>query len=214
LKPRVYYPHKYKHDKQEDILPFQTIKQKVVDTNLSISEEAFFWLLYYCGVRKSEGYERVLEDFKVNDTHLIVDFHKRKKGGAEVPPLKLPLRWYGVDKIVECVRLASVRRPIEKAVYVYVDKKRTKTLKMGKWVFPRIQSTKAWEIVRKILGEGFYPHFLRLNRLSEIGSDPTANLIRLKSFSGIKFAKSLSAYLGKSEEEQDKALEYMDKKFS
>ena len=35
---------------------------------------------------------------------------------------------------------------------------------------------------------------------------------RLKSFSGIKSLKSLQEYMGVSEEEQDKAMEFMDKK--
>jgi hypothetical protein len=32
-----------------------------------------------------------------------VDFHQRKKRGAEVPPSELPLNWYGVDKIVRVI---------------------------------------------------------------------------------------------------------------
>lgn len=204
----------YKHGKQHDIMSFQEVKQKVIDKKLSISEESFFWILYYTGCRKSEAYERVAEDFVINDTHLVVDFHERKKGGAEVDPLELPLHWYGVDKIVEVIEKAQKRKPHMKAVYVYEDKKRTRLLKKGRWTFPKIQSTKAWDIVKKVLGEKYYPHFLRLNRLSEIGSDPTANLLRLKSFSGIKSARVLDEYLGTSKKEQKKALDFMDQQMT
>jgi len=204
---------KYKFGKKEEILPFRLIKQKVINANLRLRDEAFFWFLYYCGVRKSEAYERVAGDFKKSATHLIVDFHRRKKGGAEVPPLQLPLNWYGIDKIVMSARIALTYRPKQKAVYIYKNGKRVRTVRKDRWVFPRIQSTKAWEIVQNVLGEEYYPHFLRLNRLTEIAQDPTASLTRLKSFSGIKSTTALDSYLGTAKKEQQKAIEYMSQKY-
>jgi site-specific recombinase XerC len=204
---------KYKFGKKEEILPFPVVKQKVISANLRLRDEAFFWLLYYCGVRKSEAFERVAGDFKTDGVHLIVDFHQRKKRGAGVPPLRLPLSWYGIDKIVQSVRIALNCRPKEKAVYVYKDGKRIRTVKRDRWVFPRIQSTKAWEIVKEVLGEEYYPHFLRLNRLTEIAQDPTASLTRLKSFSGIKSTTALNSYLGTAKREQQKAIEFMGRKY-
>lgn len=202
---------KYKHGKQEHIMDFEEVKQKVLDAKLPRNDEAFFWLLYWCGTRKSEAYERVAEDFEVTDTYLIVDFGQRKKGSAKVDPLEIPLNYYGVDKIVEAIEKANQRKKRIKNFYVYVDKKRTAIRKKGRWIFPHVQSTKAWEIVRKVLGEGYYPHFLRLNRLSIIGSDPTASLTRLKSFSGIKSVRSMEYYLGVSKKEQQKAMEFSGK---
>lgn len=204
----------YKHGKKDHIIPFSQVKQKVIDANLSISEESFFWILYYCGVRKSEAFERVASDFKITDTHIIIDFHQRKKHGAKVPALKLPLSWYGLNKLEYTVQEAKKRKPNEKAIYRYVDKKRVRDIKQDRWVFPKIQSTKAWMIVKQVLGEEYYPHFLRLNRLTEIGRDPTASLTRLKSFSGIKSTTALDVYLGTSEKEQEKAIEFMDKQYS
>ena len=194
-------------------MPFQVVKSKVLSADLHWRDEAFFWLLYYCGVRKSEAYEREASDFKITDSHLIIDFHQRKKRGAEVPPLELPLHWYGINKIAKSVWLASKSRPREKAVYVYQNKKRVRIVKEGKWLFPRIQSTKAWEMVQEVLGEGYYPHFLRLNRITEIAQDPSASLTRLKSFSGIKSTTALDSYLGTAKKEQQKAIEYMNKKY-
>jgi site-specific recombinase XerC len=203
----------YAHGKKEELLPFKVVKQNVVNAGLYWRDEAFFWLLYYCGVRKSEAYERVVSDFKITETHLIVDFHQRKKRGAEVPPLELPLGWYGIDKIAEAVQLASQSKPKGKAVFTYVDKKRVRALKIDRWVFPQIQSTKAWELVQYVLGIDYYPHFLRLNRLTEIAQDPTASLTRLRSFSGIKSTTALDSYLGTSKKEQQKAIEYMSQKY-
>jgi len=151
---------KYKHGKQEHIIDFEEVKQKILDAKLPTNDEAYFWLLYWCGPRKSEAYERVAKDFEVTNTHLIVDFGQRKKGSAKVDPLEIPLGYYGVDKIVEAVAHANKRKRRIKNVYVYIDKKRTAIPKKAKWVFPQTQSTKAWEIVRKVLGEGYYPHFL------------------------------------------------------
>lgn len=205
---------KYMYGKKEEILSFKVMKQKVIEANLHWRDEAFFWLLYYCGVRKSEAYERVTGDFKKSETHLIVDFHERKKRGAEVPPLELPLNWYGIDKIVKSILVALNSRPRKKAVYVYEDRKRVRILRTDRWVFPRIQSTKAWTIVQNVLGEGYYPHFLRLNRLTEIAQDSTASLTRLKSFSGIKSTTALNSYLGTAKKEQQKAIEYMNKKYT
>ena len=204
---------KYKFGKKEEILPFRLVKQKVINANLRLRDEAFFWLLYYCGVRKSEAYERVAGDFKIMDGHLVMDCHQRKKGEAEVPPLQLLLNWYGIDKIIKSVRIALSCRPKEKAVYAYRDGKRVRTVEKDRWVFPRIQSTKAWEIVQNVLGEEYYPHFLRLNRLTEIAQDPTASLTRLKSFSGIKSTTALNSYLGTAKKEQQKAIEYMSRKY-
>jgi site-specific recombinase XerC len=200
--------------KKTEVLDFKFVKQKVINANLPSRDESFFWLLYYCGVRKSEAYERVASDFKVTETSLIVDFHQRKKRGAEVPPLELPLGWYGMDKLVKAVQAAASCKPRSKAVFIYVDKKRVRVLRVDRWVFPHIQSTRAWEIVQSVLGVGFYPHFLRLNRLTELASDPSSNLTRLKSFTGIKSTIVLDSYLGTSKKEQKKAIEYMSQKFS
>ena len=51
-----------------------------------------------------------------------------------------------------------------------------------------------------------------MNRLTEIGSDPAASIVRLKSYSGIKSIRALESYLGTSEEEQDAALSWMEKR--
>jgi len=189
------------------------VKARVAKASPPWRDEAFFWLLYYCGVRKSEAYERIADDFKITETRLIVDFHQRKKRGAEVPPLELPLNWYGVDKIAKAVQMAFNNRPSQKTVFVYVDRKRVCVVKKDRWVFPHVQSTKAWEIVQNVLGEEYYPHFLRLNRLTEIAQDPTASLTRLRSFSGIRSTTALDSYLGTAKKEQQKALEYMSQKY-
>lgn len=220
-------PHYSISGKKEEVIPFETVRRKVAEARLTLSEEGYFWLIYYSGCRKSEGYERVAEDFEITDTHLIIDFHQRKKGGAEVPPLEFPLYWEGIDKIVRCVQLAEMKPPTYKKVFTYETTGKTRVTEKGRvvpvkrrvgrvvqarWVFP-IQSTRAWKVVCKVLGRGWYPHFLRLNRLTEIGTRPAGNITEMKSFSGIKSVRSLEAYMGVSKKAQKKALDWMDHEF-
>jgi hypothetical protein len=163
-------------------------------------------------VRKSEGYERIIEDAEITDSVFIIDFHQRKKHGALVPALKLPRSFPGVDVLCGQLLWAQKRKPSKKLI-IYSPSKGTKATQRvrAQWLFPHINRTWADHIVKRVLGKEFYPHFLRLLRLSEIGQDPEANIVRLKSYSGIKSIKALEAYLGVTEKEQDAAIDSMAK---
>jgi len=205
------YEHRYKHGKQEELISFQEFMERVDGSNLNPEKKGFIWLLYYAGCRKSEAYERVTGDCQVTDTRFIVDFGRRKKRGAEVPPLKFPRTWEGIDFLVSLYERAAQRRARKKRIFFQQDKITKSKVVKDHWLFPHIQSVTAWKIAKDVLGKDYYPHFLRLNRLSEIGSDPEATLLRLKSYSGIKSIKTLQSYLGVSEKEQDAALSWMKK---
>jgi hypothetical protein len=216
-----------------------------------IDEDAgYLWGLYYYGVRKSELYERVAEDCRIilqtgqalkfplkealsslanTQFFFSLDFHARKKHGAEVPPLELPLDWPGVPLLVKLAQKASERNKITKTVFTYEVheggktrriqktgelkpiKTRTAKLQKSHYLFPNIQSTKAWDLVKQILGEKYYPHFLRLNRITDLCSDPTTSISRLKSYTGIRSIDALDFYLGVSKKEQRAATDFMDK---
>lgn len=206
------YEHRYKHGKQEELITFQEFRERVDGSNLNFEKKGFMWLLYYAGCRKSEAYERAVKDCQVTDSHFILDFGKRKKGGAKVDPLKFPRYWPGIETLVSLYERAAQKRARRKRIYFQENRERKSKIVKAHWLFPHIQSVTAWSIVKDVLGSKYYPHFLRLNRLSEIGSDPTANLVRLKSYSGIKSIQALEYYLGKSKEEQDAALSWMEKK--
>jgi len=158
-----------------------------------------------------------------------IDFHERKKHGAEVPPLELPLHWPGIDLLVKLAQKAAERNKIIKTVFTYTIheggpqrliqktgkfksiKERTAEIRKAHYLFPNIQSTKAWNLVKQVLGENYYAHFLRLNRITEICCDPNVSLARLKSYTGIKSLDALNAYLGVSKREQKATLDFMDK---
>jgi len=205
---------KYKHGKQEHPISFKDFQERMQRAHLDPEEEGYIWLLYYCGARKSEAYERVAEDVQVTHEYWIIDFHQRKKHGALVDPLEIPRSCPGVQILVRLTERAAAQRPWGKAVFYYENRERRSRILRAHWLFPNIQSTKAWQLIKQVLGKEFYPHFLRLNRLTEIGSDPEASLIRLKSFSGIKSVSSLEHYLGVSKTEQKGALDWIEKQMS
>lgn len=174
----------YKYGKQTDTIDLEFLKERMEKKGVFVKplrDKSFIALLYWCGVRKSEAYERVWEDFEITETDLIVDFHQRKKNGLEVPPLEIPLDLPYVDLIVK------------KVVHT----------KQGKQVWS-ISGATAWRIVKRALGEKYYPHFLRLNRITRMFDDPTTTVPEAKSWTGIKTTKALDVYIGYSKRRMQK----------
>ena len=204
---------KYKHGKIIESLSFQEIQEKVAHAKsiLNLESLAYFWLLYYAGCRKSEAYERTVGDCQITDSQFIVDFHQRKKRGAEVPPLKFPLWFPGVDIICEQLLKASKKRKSRKLFERTRKGVRSTEYRRERWLFPHVAARWAQVIVKRVLGSRYYPHFLRLNRITEMCSDPELSLTRLKSFTGIKSLDALQSYLGVSQKEQEAAVHHMAK---
>lgn len=220
------YPHRYKAGKQKAIMPlatFQALIQDAINSGETLEALAFITLLWHTGVRKSEAYERVISDVEIGPDLVTVDFHKRKKGGDEVPALKIPKDFYGVKEfLVPWIRDVQKHRASKKQLFSQriTDKTRVtakgKTVSIketvgriekGNWLFPNIASTKAWTLVKRILGEDYYPHYLRLRKLSAIGKNPqTKSLVHIKAVSGLKSLRAIEAYLGFDEETQDEAM--------
>jgi integrase len=177
---------KYKHGKQTDTieLKFLTDRMNRGVFKQPLRDKSFLALLYWTGVRKSEAYERVKEDFIVTETDLVIDFHQRKKNGLEVPPLEIPLDLPYMNLILE----------------------RVQKTRQGRRVWP-LSSATAWRIVKRALGEKYYPHFLRLNRITRMFDDPTTTIPEAKSWTGIKTAKALDVYIGFSKRRMEKGKE-------
>lgn len=206
-------PH-YKEGKQKQLISFQEIREKVeaASRRLTREAEAYFWLLYYSGARKSEIYERVVGDCQVTDSHFILDITLRKKGSAQTDPLEFPLWFPGIKKVCEQLEKARSKRKTRKLLERWIHQKRITSRVEARWLFPNIHRTQAARIVKQILGSQYYPHFLRLNRITELCSDPGANLTRIKSFSGIKSTRIIEEnYMGVSKKEQKAAVDFMAK---
>ncbi len=184
------YEHRYKHGKQKQIMSLDEFREKLDKSPAPLAHKTFCVLLWHTGVRKSELYERRLSDVTVTEEYAQIDFHKRKKGGEEVPPLKIPFSYYGMTEHF-----------MPYWTGVTTSKKRAR---MDRLLFPHIKHTKAWEIVKAILGDKYYPHYLRLRKLSAIGKKH--GVTHIKAVSGIKSLKALEAYIGFDVETQDEAM--------
>jgi len=178
---------KYKQGKQTDTIDLEFLHERMRKEGIfkqPLRDRSFLALLYWTGVRKSEAYERVKEDFGITETDLVIDFHQRKKKGLEVSPLEIPLDLPYVELIVERVTKTRASRRV--------------------WV---ISGVTAWRIVKRALGEKYYPHFLRLNRITRMFDDPTTTIPEAKSWTGIKTAKALDVYIGYSKRRMEKGKE-------
>ena len=194
-------------------MSFQEIQEKVSQAESRLAREAlaYFWLLYYSGVRKSELYERTVEDCSVSETHLILDFHRRKKGSAEVPALEIPLWFPGMNLVCGQLKKARERRSSRKLIERTVKGVRSRERMRARWLFPHVHRAWALVIVKEILGSQYYPHFLRLNRITELCSDPEVSISMIKSYTGIRSLKTIQGYIGTSKKEQKKAVDFMAK---
>lgn len=187
---------------------FQILVHEAVDRDENLENLSFIILLWHTGVRKSELYERPLSDVLVNDEFVSIDFHKRKKGGEEVPALDIPIKFFGVQEyVLDWIKQVSPKRQTTKKIYYQQDKQRVIKLVRDKWLFPNIESVKAWRIVKRVLGPKYYPHYLRLRKLSAVAGNPeTASITHIKSLSGLKTVSAISAYMGVDKKKQSEAM--------
>lgn len=204
---------KYKHGKQIELMEPQIFRNFVEKARLTNEKEAFVWILFHSGSRKSESYERTVDDVKVTPEFLIVDYGERKKHSARTPPLKFSRTTPGIETIIKQHQAALKLKPQKKTIYYQENKQTLQKKVKAKWLFPNVGKQTAWRLVKQVLGKEYYPHYLRLNCISEVAQDPTANITRLKSHSGIKTVRVLEAYLGVSEKEQDAARKFRERKW-
>ena len=204
---------KYKQGKIMEPLSFQQIQEKVTAAKGRVNREAlaYFWLLYYVGCRKSELYERTVRECQITETNFILEI-TRKKGSEQTPPIRLPLWFPGMNIVCEQLEKARSYKKKKKLIERYHKGERITTRIRDRWLFPHVAARWAQIIIKEILGSQYYPHFLRLNRITELCSDPESNLTRIKSFTGIKSTRIIEEnYMGVSKKEQKAAVDFMAK---
>jgi len=173
---------KYKYGKITAPIDFKTFKDamehgKFVKSKM-LSHKSFLTFLYWFGVRKAEALERTKEDFITKDGLLIVDAIPKK--GGEREPLEVLVDYPYVDLIVE--KIKRTRRSLSN--------------KEGRvWNF---SARTAINIVKRAMGDRYYPHFFRLNRATRFLEDPTTTLPEMKAWFGWKTAKTVDPYVGYS----------------
>lgn len=143
---------------------------KILDTGhfVHLDHKAFFCLLYYFGIRKTEGLRAVKEQFTVKGQELFFDVGKRLKRGKHTPPLNLPLDKPGA---------LLIWRTVEKT-------------KPGARVWPYSAKT-GYNIVARVL---YYPHHLRLSRITNFFSK-NFSITQVRSYTGLTL-QSLESYVG------------------
>jgi integrase len=173
---------KYKYGKITAPIDFETFKDamehgKFVKSKM-LSHKSFLTFLYWFGVRKAEALERTKEDFVIKDGLLIVDATPKK--GGEREPLEVLVDYPYVDLIVE--KIKRTRRSLRN--------------KEGRvWNF---SARTAINVVKRAMGDRYYPHFFRLNRATRFLEDPTTTLPEMKAWFGWKAAKTVDPYVGYS----------------
>jgi len=172
----------YKYGKITAPIDFQTFRDAMENGRFAkgkaLSHKSFLAFLYWFGVRKAEALERTKEDFLITDGLLIVN--ARPKKGGERESLEIPVDYPYADLIIENV-------------------KRTRHS-------PRNEDSRVWDfsprtainIVKRALGDRYYPHFFRLNRATRFLEDPTTTLPEMKAWFGWKTSKTVDPYIGYS----------------
>jgi integrase len=173
---------RYKYGKVTAPIDYQSFEKAMEKASFPndrmLSHKSFIAFLYWFGVRKAEALERITEDFIVKDGLLIVNATPKKGGHRE--PLEIPVNYPYVDLIIKNVEQARC--------FLKNDKGRI-------WNFsPRT----AINIVKRVMGDRYYPHFFRLNRATRFLEDPTTTLPEMKAWFGWKAAKTVDPYIGYS----------------
>ena len=172
---------RYKHGKRTAPIDFETFRDRMencrwrrqgLDPKDVLSHKSFVAFLYWFGVRKSEALNMQISDFSFKDTLLIADISPKKHGSRE--PLEVPMIYPFVDLIVK--RILEVE---EGRLWKFSDRT-------------------AINIVKRVMGDQFYPHFFRLNRATRFLEDPTTTVPEMKAWFGWRSAKSIDPYIGYS----------------
>lgn len=124
-------------------------------------------LLYYTGIRISEGLRAKKEQFSLQNDAVYFDVQKRLKHGITTAPLKI---------------LQS--RPFANLIWQAVE-----DTKARQRVFPFCRMT-GYNIIARVW---FYPHHLRLTRFTELAQK--YSVAQLKSWSGLTLV-ALDYYMG------------------
>lgn len=165
---------RYLHGKVTETMDFETFQQAMEKGEFkNHTHRSFLAFLYWTGVRISEALERVKEDFILDDGVLIIEAPPKK--GGERQPLELSADLPYVELIVD----------------------RLEKTKKGRRLW-RFTDRTGERIVKRALGEKYYPHFLRLNRATRFLENPDTTIPEMMSWFGWKTVQTVNNYIGNS----------------
>jgi len=179
------YAHKYKDGKRTKAIDFETFSKGMNSDKFThkLRDRSYLAFLYWSGVRRSEAYERVREDFSIKNGFLFVNV-PAKKHGERGGDLRIPVNLPFVDLILERLEKTRLRWHPE-------------LKRKGRFLWP-ISDTTAWRIVKGPFPD-LYPHFFRLNRATIFCSQPDTSTVDVRSWFGWKSEKTIQYYMGVSE---------------
>jgi hypothetical protein len=229
----------YKYGKQEDLIPHETTIERLEKAKREVfkndsEKPSYFILLWHCGCRKSELYERRLDDVTITPSTLYVRFHKRKKGGDNVDKgvgYRFSRSLYGIEDVVTWLLPIIDRMKREKEEGLEKGKRTLKSVKpiitfkrevvngtrktVGHteyvkdfWMFPNIDRNEAQTVVKAVWGEEYYPHFARENRISRMRT-----FAGVKAATGIRSSRAIEHYIGKDFIEAERERDEYEKSF-
>jgi site-specific recombinase XerD len=173
----------YKHGKQTEPIMFSQFQEAMEKGYFvkPLRDKSLLAFLYWFGVRRTEAIDRVVSDFNVEDGFLIVRCPAKKRGRRKV--LKAPTNLPYIHLILKQVENAR---------------------KKGRRKVWDVCSTIAWYVVKRSMGEKYYPHFFRLNRAVNFLDDPTTTIPEMQAWFGWRTVDAINSYLGYSQRHLDK----------
>jgi len=168
--------------KHEEVMPpdvfIRTLNKKLPPNSFhNRRKRAYLILHYWTPLRKSEIYERNIEDFKIDRKNrvLTIDLFRKKKRTKEKEPLDIPLDFPLMNEVVDWLENHEW------------DKKPF-----------NISHQTAWLWVKDTF-KTYYPHFFRFNFITDGFDDRETTLKEMRAKTGLSIA-TLDRYLMKSRE--------------
>jgi len=183
---------RYKFGKQERPINYEEF-YRVLEKNFPLNVDvkyrkatrrarAFNILCFYTGLRQGEIRRLRRRDFSItSDGELRVSAFRLKKIIRDdkkfkeaIIPIFLPLVWKYVDELIDYL----------------------KQFDEDELVFP-ITAVTAWKYVKALFPKG-YPHYYRLNLITELANNPNISLVEIERWSGLGL-QMIKHYLSRSE---------------
>lgn len=178
---KITHPHRYKHGKQDEPIDLSDWIKRI-DTIPKFGfnskrRRTFNEFVFWTGLRKGELLIMTPSDIVIDGERMIINAFRLKKGDVSreeaTYPLELRLGWLFVDEIYDWVN----RFDENERIY-------------------DIHPWTAWNYVKSIYPEG-YPHYMRLNRITAMCSDPRFSIAEIRAWTGLHIV-TINEYISKS----------------
>jgi len=182
-KDRPRYPHRYKYGKQQEPISasefFRRIEALPKLTFHQRRKRAFNILAFYTGLRSGEIRMLRKRDIKVEGDTVTIYAFREKKGRTtpleeKVKPVILNRRWKLVPEFLEYIEQ-------------FEDEEQ---------IFP-ISRTTAWKYVKDLFPKG-YPHYYRLNRITDLCNTTNMTLVEIRNWTALHLT-TIERYISRSE---------------